>query len=131
MRILSLTTSTLCFFMSAASMVNAAEQGSCADQLQARTNDLKGAKSELSGELQKLSSIKSCALDFDSLVTAENEIVTVEAELETLVGKVSALKEDVTAVVRQIQESSKLPENAAVETDFNQLLAERLAYRSK
>jgi chromosome segregation ATPase len=99
--------------------------------LQARTNDLKGAKSELSEELQKLSSIKSCALDFDSLVTAENEIVTVEAELETLVGKVSALKEDVTAVVRQIQESSKLPENAAVETDFNQLLAERLAYRSE
>ena len=131
MRTLSLTTSTLCFFMSAASMVNAADQKSCADQLQARTNDLKGAKSELSEELQKLSSIKSCAIDFDSLVTADNEIVTVEAELETLVGNISALKEDVTAVVRQIQESSKLPENAAVETDFNQLLAERLAYRSQ
>jgi len=68
MRTLSLATSTLCFFMSAASMVNATEQKSCADQLQARTNDLKGAKSELSEELQKLSSIKSCAIDFDSLV---------------------------------------------------------------
>ena len=66
MRTLSLTTSTLCFVMFAVSMVNAAEQKSCADQLQARTNDLKGAKSELSAELQKLSSIKSCALDFDN-----------------------------------------------------------------
>jgi chromosome segregation ATPase len=131
MRTLSLTTSTLCFLMFAVSMVNAAEQKSCVDQLQARTNDLKGAKSELSAELQKLSAYKSCALDFDIRVAAENEIVTVKTELETLVGKISALKEDVTAVVKQIQESSKLPENAAVETDFNQLLAERLAYRSR
>jgi chromosome segregation ATPase len=131
MRTLSLTTSTLCFLMFAVSMVNAAEQKSCVDQLQARTNDLKGAKSELSAELQKLSAYKSCALDFDLRVAAENEIVTVKTELETLVGKISALKEDVTAVVKQIQESSKLPENAAVETDFNQLLAERLAYRSR
>ena len=131
MKTLSLITSTLCLFMSAVSMVNAAEQKSCTEQLEARTNYLKGAKSELSAELQKLSSIKSCALDFDNLVTAKNEIVTLEAELENLVGQISALKEDVTAVVRQIQESSKLPENAAVETDFNQLLAERLAYRGQ
>ena len=131
MRTLSLTTSTLCLVMFAVSMVNAAEQKSCADQLQARTNDLKGAKSELSAELQKLSSIKSCALDFDNSATTSKEIVSVEAELGKLVSQINSLKEDITAVVKQIQESSKLPENVAVETDFNQLLAERLAYRGQ
>jgi len=130
MRTLSLTTSTLCLFLSAVSIAKA-EQKSCADQLQARTNDLKGAKSELSAELQKLSSIKSCALDFDNSATTSKEIVSVEAELGKLVSQINSLKEDITAVVKQIQESSKLPENVAVETDFNQLLAERLAYRGQ
>ncbi|MDB2466709.1 hypothetical protein N9X08_08705 [Planktomarina temperata] len=131
MRTLSLTTSTLCFLMFAVSMVNAAEQKSCAAQLEARKNDLTGAKTELSEKLQKLSSYKSCALDFDNSATASKEIVAVEAELGNLVGQINSLKEDIAAVVKQIQESSKLPENAAVETDFNQLLAERLAYRSQ
>ena len=93
MRILSLSVSTLCFFMSAMSIANASEQKSCTGQLETRTNDLKSAKSELSAELQKLSSIKNCALDFDKSVTATNEIVTLEAEFETLVGQVNALKE--------------------------------------
>lgn len=74
MRILSLSISAFCIFMSALSMVNAAEQKSCAGQLQTRMSDLKGAKTELSTELQKLSSIKRCAIDFDKSVTTANEI---------------------------------------------------------
>ena len=131
MRILSLSVSTLCFFLSAMSIANASEQKSCTGQLETRTNDLKSAKSELSAELQKLSSIKNCALDFDKSVTATNEIVTLEAVFEAMVDQVNALKFNVEVVVKQIQESSELPENAAVETDFNKLLAERLAYRGK
>ena len=130
MRTLFLTTSALCLFMSAVSIANA-EQKSCADQLEVRTNDLKGAKTELSAELQKLSSINGCALDFDNSATTSKEIVAVEAELGKLVGKINSLKVDIIVVVKQIQESSKLPENARVETDFNQLLAERLAYRGQ
>jgi chromosome segregation ATPase len=129
MRILSLTIATLCFLISAVSLAKAEQ--SCADQLQAGTNDLKAAKSELSAELQKLSSIKSCALDFDSSATNSKEIIAVEAEFRKLVGQINSLKEDMTAIVKQIQESSKLPENAAGETEFNQLLAERLAYRGQ
>lgn len=131
MRIFSLSVSTFCIFMSAVSMANAAEQKSCAGQLQTRMSDLKGAKTELSTELQKLSSIKRCVIDFDKSVTTANEIATLETQLENLVEQVSALKEDVTAVLKQIQENLKLSENAAVETDFNKLLAERLAYRGQ
>ena len=74
---------------------------------------------------------KAVRLTLITLATTSKEIVSVEAELGKLVGQINSLKEDITAVVKQIQESSKLPENAAVETDFNQLLAERLAYRGQ
>ena len=129
MKNLFLSISALCFFISATSMANAAEKETC--DLEVRTNNLKNVKSELSTELQKLSTIKSCALDFDNSVKTTKEIVTLAAQLENLGAQVSTLQQSLDAVVEQIQESSKTPENEAVDTDFNKLLAERLAYRGQ
>ena len=129
MKNLFLSISALCFFISATSMANAAEKETC--DLEVRTNNLKNVKSELSTELQKLSTIKSCALDFDNSVKTTKEIVTLAAQLENLGAQVSTLQQSLDAVVEQIQQNSKTPENEAVDTDFNKLLAERLAYRGQ
>ena len=104
MRNLYLPISALCFFLSAVGVTNATEIDPC--DLEARTNDLKNAKSELSIELQKLSTIKSCTLDFDNSVKTSNEIVTLETQLKKLVGRVSTLQQDLNSAVEQIQKSS-------------------------
>lgn len=129
MRNLYLSISALCFFLSAVSLTNATEIETC-DPV-ARGNDLKDAKSELSEELQKLSTIKSCALNFDNSLKTSNEIVTLETQLKKLVGRISTLQQDLNSVVEQIQKSSKTPKTEAAETDFNKLLTERLAFRGQ
>jgi chromosome segregation ATPase len=121
----------LCLVLSSASVGSAAQQGDCTKTLEVRTVDLGTVKSDLSSDMQKLAVVKGCALDFDEAEQAVGKIENVEGELQDLIGKIKSLEQELGNAVEAVQKTLEFPGIEPAETNFNALLAERLAYRGQ
>jgi chromosome segregation ATPase len=131
MRNFVLPIAALCLVLSSASVGSAAQQGDCTKILEVRTVDLGTVKSDLSSDMQKLSVVKGCALDFDEAEQAVGKIENLEGALQGVIGKIKSLEQELGNVIEVIQKRLEFPGIEPVETNFNALLAERLAYRGQ